>query len=168
MCTTVFLNLFFKLSENFNSFHFSHIISYTSLHSSITKLSLTYYIRVSSIELYVHHITLSISGQCFVPHNQLIHCRCNIGTAAHLLFNKSPRSDFQECIDKVLYPFEFLQLHLIVILIWNELFGWLHTIWIWNSNTLLLSFYDFLLIYPSPIILLICLCHLCYPYFYFF
>ena len=52
-----------KLSENFNSFHFSHTINYTSLHSNITDFPLTYHIRVSCLELYVHRITFSISGQ---------------------------------------------------------------------------------------------------------
>ena len=60
-----------------------------------------------SLELYVHLITFYISGKCFVPHNQLLHCSCNIGTAAHLLFTKSLSSEFQEWFDKVLYPLEF-------------------------------------------------------------
>ena len=40
----------------------------------------------------------------------------------------------------------FLQFHPIVISIWNEWFGWLHSIQIWNSKTLLLLFHD--LIFP--------------------
>ena len=58
LCWNVYYSIltFFclKLSENFNSFHFSHTISYTYLHSNITNSPLTHYIRVSSIELYVH------------------------------------------------------------------------------------------------------------------
>ena len=117
-----------KSSENFNWFHFSHTIRYTSLHFNITNLPLTYHIRVSSIEFYGHRITLSISGKCFVPHNQIILCSFNIGTASHLLSPKSPRSDLQEWFDKVLYNLEFIQFHPIVILIWNAWFGWIHTI----------------------------------------
>ena len=117
-----------KLSENFNSFNFSHTISYTSLHSNITNFLLTYHIRVSSLELYVHLITLSISVQCFVPHKQLLFCSCNIGTATNLLFTKALSSEFQELFCKVLCPIKFLQVYTIVILIWNEWFGWLHTI----------------------------------------
>ena len=150
-----------KLSENFNSFHFSHAISNTSLHSNITDFPLTYHISWSSTELYVHCITLFISGQCFVPHNQLLHCNCNIGTDAHLFFTKYLRSEFQEWFGKLLYPLEFLQFHMIAILIWNEWFGWIHTIWIWNRKTLLLSFHGFIFPHTSPIILLLCSCHLC-------
>ena len=128
-CVLQYLTLFcLKLSGVFNSFHFSHNISYTSLHYNITNFPLTYHIGVPILGLYVQHITFSIIGQSFVPHNQLIRFSCNIGTADHLLFTKSPSSEFQECFRKVLYPLEFIQFHTIVILIWNELFGWLHTI----------------------------------------
>ena len=127
-----------KFPKNFNSFNFSHTISYTSLHSNITDLPLTYHIRVSSLESYGHHTNFSMSGQCFVTHNQLLLWSCNIGTAACFLFNKAPISEFQEFFGKLLYPLEFLQFHPIVILIWNEWFGWIQTIWIWNSKTLLL------------------------------
>ena len=117
-----------KLSDNFNSFHFSHTISYTSLYSNITNLPLTYHIRVYSLELYVHSITFSISGQCFVTHNHLLHCICNNDTADHLLFTKSPISEFQDCFGIVLYALDFFQFNPIFIPIWNELFGWLQTI----------------------------------------
>ena len=40
------------------------------------------------------------------------------------------------------------------------MFGWIHTIWVWNGKTLLLSFHDFIFPHPSPIILLLRLCHL--------
>ena len=115
---------------------------------------------MSSLEFYVHRITFSISGQWFVTHNQILHWSCNIGTAAHLLFTKPPSSELNVYFGKVLYPLEFLQFHPIFIIICNEWFGWLHTIWIWNSNTLLLSFHDFIWPHPSPIILLICSWHL--------
>ena len=95
-----------KLTESFSSFHFSHTISYTSLHFNITKFPLTYSIRVSSLELYVHHITFSIIGQCCVPHNHLLYCNCNIDTSSHLLFTKALSSKFQECFGKVIYPLE--------------------------------------------------------------
>ena len=95
-----------------------------------------------------------------MPHNQLLHCSCNIGTSDHLLFTKSLRSEFQVCFVKVLYLLEFLQLHLIVLLIWNKWFGWLHTIWICNRKTSLLSFHDCILPHPSPMIWLLCSWHL--------
>ena len=154
-----------KLSDNFNQFQFIHTISYTYLHSNITDFPLAYHIRVSSLELYVHRITFSISWQCFVPHNQLLLWSCNIGTAAHLLFTKYPSPDFQEWFGKILYPLKFLHLHPIFILIYSEWFGWLNTIWIWNRKTLLLPFHDFIFPHPSPIILLIWSCHLCCIYF---
>ena len=157
-----------KNSENFNSFQFIHTISYTSLHSNITNLLLTYHIRVSSIELYVHLITFSISGQCFISRNQLLHCSCNIGTDAHLLFTKGPSSEFQEFFGKVLYPLDFLQVHMVVMLIWNEWFGWLHTIWTCNRTTSLLLFHDCIFPHTSPTIWLICLFHLCCLDFYLF
>ena len=157
-----------KLSENFNSFHFCHTVSYTSLHSNITDFLLTYHIRVSSLELYAYVINFYISGQWFVPHNQLLLCICYIGTAANLLFTKAPSSEFQECFGKVLYLLEVLQVHTIVILICYEWFGWLYTIWIWNIKTLLLSFHDCICPLPSPMIWLICSCHLCFIGFSFF
>ena len=150
----------FETLWEFNSFQFNYTISYTYLKSNITYLPLTYHIRMSSLEFYVHHTTFSISGKCFVPHNQILCCRCNIGTNSHLLFTTSPSSKFQECFGKVIYPLQFLQFHTIVILIMNEWFVWIHTILIWNRKTLLFSFHDFILPHPSPIILLILLCHL--------
>ena len=117
-----------KCFESFNSFHFSHTISYTPLHYNITHLLLIYHIRVSSLELYAQLINFYISVQCFVPHNKIIYCSCNIGTAAHILFNKSPSSEFQECFGKLLYLLEFIKIHNISTLIWNKWFGWLHTI----------------------------------------
>ena len=95
-----------------------------------------------------------------MTHNKLLRCSCNIGTAAHLLFTKAPSSDFQEWFGKVLYPIEFLQVHLIVILIWNEWLGWIQAIWVLNSKTLLLSFHYCIFPHPSPIIWLLCSCHL--------
>ena len=98
LCWSVYysiLTLFFlKLSDHFNSFQFSHTISYAPLYSNITNFLLTYHIRVYSLEFCVHLITFSIGGHCFVPHNQLLRCRCNIGTAVHPLFTKSLRSEF--------------------------------------------------------------------------
>ena len=142
---------------------------YTSLHSNITNFLLNYHIRVSSIELYVHRVIFYISGQCFVPHNRLIYCKFNIGTAYHLLFIKSPSSEFMECFGKVLYPLKFLQLYPIIIRIWIKWFGWLHTIWIWNSNILLFLFHDFIFHHLSAIFLPVCSCHLCcigFPFFF--
>ena len=53
LCWTVYysiLTLFcMNISENFNSFHFSHTIIYTSLNSNITNFPLTHHIRVSSL-----------------------------------------------------------------------------------------------------------------------
>ena len=119
-CVLQYFDTFcWKLSDVFNSFNFSHTVSYTSLKPNITNFPLTHHIRVSSIELYVHCITLFISGKYFVPHNQILHYSCNIGRAFHLPFTKSPNSEFQECFGKVLYPIDFLQFHPIVILIWN-------------------------------------------------
>ena len=115
-----YFDFFLKLSENLNSFQFRHTISYNYLYSNITNLTLTYHIMVSSIEFYVHHINLCISGQCFVTHNNLLHYRSNIGTSAHLLFTKTLISEFQDCFGKLLYPLDFLQFHPVVILIWNE------------------------------------------------
>ena len=94
-----------------------------------------------------------------------LHYSCNIGTADHLLFTKYLSSEFQECFGKVLYPLEFLQFHSIVIRIWNEWLGWLHTIWIFNINTSLLLFHDFIFPHTSLIIWLLFSCHLCCPYF---
>ena len=66
LCWSVYysiLTLFcLKLSENFNSFHFSHTICYTSLHSNITDLPLTYHIRESSLEFYVQLFSFYVSG----------------------------------------------------------------------------------------------------------
>ena len=165
LCWSVYysiLTLFcLKFSDHFNSFHFIHTISYTSLHSNITYLLLTYHIMVSSLELYLHLITFSISRKYFVPHNQILQWNYNIGTADHLLFTKSPSSEFQDWFCKVLYPLEFLQVHTIGILIWNEWFGWIHTIWICNSMTSLLLFYGCIFPHTSPMIWMLCPCHLC-------
>ena len=84
-----------KFPKNFNLFHFSHTISYTSLRYNITNLPLTCHTRVSGLELYVKCINLSISGKWFVTHNQILHRSCNIGTAVHL-------SKFQKCFGKLL------------------------------------------------------------------
>ena len=103
-----------------------------------------------------------------MPHNQLLHCICNIGTADNLLFTKYLISELQECFVKVIYPLEFLQFHQIAIPTWNEQSGWIHTIWIWNSKTLLLLFHEFIFPHTSPIIWLICSCQLFCLYFPFF
>ena len=95
-----------------------------------------------------------------MSHNELLHPSCNIDTDAHLLFTKALRSELQECLGKVLFTLEFLQLHPIVILVCNEWFGWIHTIWVCFGNTLLFSFRNFILPHPSPIILLLRSCHL--------
>ena len=172
LCWSVYyiiLTLFcLKFSENFNPFHFSHTISYTFLNSNITDFPLTYHIMVSSLEFYIHLITFSISWQCFVPCNQILHCSCNIGTAAHILFTKSQSSELQEYFGKVLYPLGFLQFHPICISIQNAWFSWLHTIWICKSMTLLLSFHEFIFPHNSPIIWLFWSCHICCLYFSFF
>ena len=125
-----------------------------------TVLPVTYHIGRSDIEFYIHRITFSASVQLFVPQNELIHIRCNIGTGSHLLFIRAPRSKFKECLGKVLLPLEFIQFRMIVILIWNEWFGCIHTIRVWKINTSLLLFYDFLFHNPYPIIWLLHLCHL--------
>ena len=70
---------------------------------------------------------------------------------------------------KVPYPLEFIKFHLIVILIWNEWFGWLHTIFIWNRKNPLLSFDDFIFPHTSPIIWLLFSFHLfCLNFSFFF
>ena len=108
--------------------HISDTIGYTSLHSDSTTFPLNYHIRGNSLEFYVHRITFYVSCQCFVPQNYLLHPNCNIGTYAHLLLTKSPSSELQEFLGKLIFPIEFLQYHLIVILVWNEWFCWLHII----------------------------------------
>ena len=169
-CVLQYFDTFcFKLSENFNSFHIRDIISDTALYSNSTDLPLTYHIRVPRIDFYVHRITSYVSGQWFDPHNELLRCSCYIGTDAHLLFTKAPISEFQDCLGKLLYPLDFFQFHPIVILVLNEWFGWLHTIWVWNGKISLLSFCDFIFPHPYPIILLLCLCHLwCLDFYFFF
>ena len=87
-----------------------------------------------------------------MPHNELLQPSCNIGTDAHLLFTKSPSSKLQELLGKIFFPLEFLQFHPIVILVYNEWFGWIHNIWVWNENTSVLSFCGFIFPHPSPII----------------
>ena len=136
--TTVFDTFCLKLSENFNSFHISNIVSFTSLQSSSTSLPITYHIRVLSLEFYVHCINFSINGKFFVPQNQLLRYSCNIVTSAHLLFSKALINQFRECVGKLFHHHEFFQFHLIVILIRNEGFVWLHSTCIWNIKTLLL------------------------------
>ena len=104
-----------------------------------------------------------------MPRNHIIRCRCNIGTYTHLLFTKAPSSEFQECSVKLLYPLYFIRVHTIFILICNEWFGWLHTIWICNRKTLLLSFHDCFFPHPSSIVWLIWSCHLlCLGFSFFF
>ena len=115
-----------------------------------------------SLELYIQHITFFVSGHWFVPHNKLIHRIYNIGTATHLLLTKAPSSEFQECFGKVILPLNFIQLHPIVILLWNEWFFWIQTIWVWNVKNSLFLFFGFILPHTYPIIWLIWLCHLCY------
>ena len=97
--------------------------------------------------------------------NDLIYPSCNIFTYAHLLFIKSPRYKLQELLGKLLSPLEFIQLHMIVIIVWNEWFEFIFNIYIWNVKTLLLLFQDFILPHPSPIILLLCLCHIYHDFF---
>ena len=53
-----------KLSDKFNSFHFSHT---TSLHSNITDFVLTYHTRVSSLELIPNYLVVTWSPE----HNYL-------------------------------------------------------------------------------------------------
>ena len=86
--------------------------------------------------------------------NELLHPRCNIATHAHLLFTKALISKLQEILGKVILPPDFLRFYNIVILVWNEWFGWLQNIWVFNGKTSLLSFRDFILPRPFPIILL--------------
>ena len=145
-------------SEKFISKHISNIIGYTYLQPDITTPPPTYDIRVTSLEFCVHLMNFYVGVKLFVLHNDIIHRSCNIGTAAHLLFTKATSSDFQEFLGKVLSPLEF---RLIVVLVWNEWFFFMHTLWFCNRNTLLLFFYDYILLNPSPIIWLLHLCHLC-------
>ena len=152
----------------FNSFHFSHYISYSSLHYNVTNIPLTLHIRVSSLKFYVYRITFSLSGHCFVPHNQLLHRRCSVDTTDHLLLTKYSISGFQEWFVKLFHLLVFLQFHAIFIMIWSELFGSLYTIWTSNSKTLLLFFHEFIFPHPSPIFLVLFSCHLCCLYFSFF
>ena len=102
-----------------------------------------------------------------MPHNGLLQYICNIGTDARLLFTKSPSSEFQYLFC-VLYTIEFIQFHIIVITIWNEWFGWIHTIWVWYGKTSLLLFCDFIFPHPSPIIWILYSFHLCCIEFYLF
>ena len=113
-----------------------------------------------NIELYIHRITFSVSAQLFFPYNDIIHISCNIGTASHLLFTKSRSSELQECLGKIIFPIEFFQFHLIFILLCNEWFGCLHTIWVCYGKTLFLSFCGFIFHNTSPIIWLMQSCHL--------
>ena len=71
---------FLNHSKTFISLHIGNNISYTSPDAYSTTCPLTYHIRVPSIELYVHFITLYISGQLFVTGNDILRCRCNIDT----------------------------------------------------------------------------------------
>ena len=95
-----------------------------------------------------------------MPHNELLHPICNIGIDAHLLFTKSPSSKLQECLGKVFFPLGFLQFHSIVILVWDELFGWIHTIWVGNDKTSLWLFRKFISPHTYSIIWLLRLCHI--------
>ena len=61
---------------------------------------------------------------------------------------------------KNFFPLEFLQFHTIFMLVWNEFFCWLHNIWGCNDKTLLLSFFEFILPHPSPILWLLRLFHI--------
>ena len=61
---------------------------------------------------------------------------------------------------KSLFTLEFLRFHLIVILVWNEWFFCIHTIWVWNDKILLLLFHGFIFPNPSPIIWLMWSCRL--------
>ena len=108
-----------------------------------------------SIELYAQCILLSVIGQFFVPHNEILHPSCIIDTDAHLLFTKALISKLQEFLGKLLFPLDFLQFYPIVILVWNEWFGWIHNIWVFNGKTSLFSFRDFILPLNSPIIWLL-------------
>ena len=95
-----------------------------------------------------------------MPHNEFLHPSCNIDKYSHILFTKAPRSKLQECLGKLIPPLDFLHLHPIVILFWNEWFGWIHTIWVCNGKTSFLSFCGLILPQPSPIILLLHSFHL--------
>ena len=96
-----------------------------------------------------------------VTQNKLPHTSYNIYTYSHLLWNKSPSSELQECLGKICFPLTFLQLHFILILVCNDWFFCFHTIWVWSVKTLfLLLFQDFILPHPYPIIWLLRLCHL--------
>ena len=54
-----------------------------------------------------------------------------------------------------LFPLEFLKFRPIVKLVWNKWFVWLHTIWVCNVNTWLLSFRIFIFLHPFTIIWLL-------------
>ena len=134
------------------------------MHSDRTDSPLTYHIRGTSLELYIHRTTLNVSVQCFVSQNEIIHPICNIWTYSPLLLAKAQISELQECLGKFIPPLEFISFYTIVILVWNEWFGWIHTIWIWNGYTslllLLLLFCGFIFPCTSQIIWLLRSCHI--------
>ena len=112
------------------SWHISYTIGYTSLHSDSTTLPFTHHIRWTSLELYVHRIKSSVSGHCFVLHNELLWPSFNIGTDSQILFTKSLytlSSMLQEFLGKVFFLFS-VQFHTVVILVWNKWFVWIHNI----------------------------------------
>ena len=100
-----------------------------------------------------------------MPYNEILHPTCNIGTYDHIVFTKSLRSYLQEFLGKLLFPLEFLLLYPIFILVCNEWFGWIYTIWVCNSKASLLLFHDFIFPHTSPIIWLLCSCHLDHTFF---
>ena len=95
-----------------------------------------------------------------MPHNELLHPRCNIGTDDHLFFTKFLISKLQDFLGKLLSPHGFLQFHMIVVLICNEWFLALHVLVLERQKLVFFSFSEFIFLYTSPIIWLLRSCHL--------
>ena len=131
------------------------------MHSDIYAFPINYHIRGGSLEIYLHCITFFVSEKWFVPHNEILRPMYNIGTDDHLLFTKYLSSELQECLGKLILPLEFIPFHHIFILVCNEYILWIHYIWVWYSNTLLLFLFSaFIFPHTSPMIWLMCSCHL--------
>ena len=85
-CVLQYLSLFWlKTYDNFIPLNIRDTIGHTSLQPNNTNPPLTYHIRVPSLELYLHRITFYIFCHWFVPQNEILHCRCNIGTATDMV-----------------------------------------------------------------------------------
>ena len=122
-CVLQYFDPFYP-SGSFMSLYISNTIGYTSLHSDSTVIPLTYHIRVPSLDLYVHLITLYISVHCFVPHTHILHPSCNIDTDDHLLFIKPPSSKLHKCLGKVISLFSLFSCIRLLYLSWINFLSW--------------------------------------------